>query len=112
MPEVSEVNDYLLSSDQVDNIVITSTREGRGWVLQVLFPKHTSEDDKSKVLSWIMDYRSNIRHSHPLWDVSFRSGKDRYRLLVTPEGCEADMKRTGRNKANLLFDDVVQSYGR
>jgi hypothetical protein len=106
MPEISQANNYLLSSDQLDKIVISTGQEGRGWVVQALFPRHTSDEDKTQILKWMLDYRSQIRDSHPLWDVSFRPGKDRYCLFVTPEGCEADMKRTGRNKANLLFDEL------
>ena len=112
MPEVSQANDYLLSSDQIDTITITTVPEGRGWVMRALFPKRTSEEDKGKVLTWMMEYRSNIKHLHPLWDVSFRSDWDHYSLFIMPEGCDADMKKTARDKANVLFDEIVQPYGR
>lgn len=97
--------------EQSDKISISATPLGDGWTVEASFPRRASDEDRVNVLNWMMAYRSNIRDAHPLWDVSFHSGRDRFRLVVTPEGCDADMKRTARNKANALFDDVVQSYG-
>lgn len=95
-----------------NQISIITIPQDNGWTIEAIFPHRASDEDRVKVLTWMMDCRSNIRSVHPLWDVSFYTGKDKYCLIVTPEGREADMKRTARSKANALFEEVVQSYGR
>jgi hypothetical protein len=106
------MNSYLLSPEQLEKIAIFTVPQGRGWELKALFPPHVSDDDREKVLDWMVDYRSKVRNLHPLWDLSFRSFKNGYSLRITPEGCEADVKRTAQHKANVLFDEIVKSYGR
>jgi hypothetical protein len=112
MGNIEQVNAYQVGSGDKSAIKVITVPSGSGWVTQVLFPKRAPSDDRTKLLNWLMSYREQIKSQYPSWDVSFRAGENTYWLIVTPVKDHTDLKRFAREKANLLFNDIVSPYAR
>ena len=78
-----------------------------GWRLEAKLPKHVSNQDRTTVLNWFQQYRSDVRGAHPLWVTSFYSGDQRYFLEIRSAGSPKELLERGQYPRGVAADGIA-----
>lgn len=79
-----------------------------GWRIEATFNRRVSPEDRRTVIQWFQQYRSNLRHQHPLWVANFRTLDNRgYALEVKPVSKPRDLMEKGQNLKGIWTDEIA-----
>jgi hypothetical protein len=88
-------------------ITYSVTKMPDGWRIQAEMPKHVSPLDRTKVLDWFHDYRSQVRRTNPFWLASFHVIDDGYALEIRPTHDVRQLAEAGE-KVKEIWDDTLK----